>query len=485
MTTHHLRARVAGDRGIALLLSLFLVLAVSIVTSSIMFLGQSETYSGNNYRLMSQARYGAESGIQVAANYLLYTYAAPTTGGTDDIAVYNYVGTSPVTWNGQPVVLSANASVASNYPVPAVQAAFAAAATGTLAAGNTNVSYGPYATLMSMQQVNAYGGATTTIQTWKIVSDGTVNTGGKAAQVEVSSVLETQAVPATMYAAFATNAGCGAIDLQGNKTTTGSYNSTAAVGGSGTPVTSSSGGNMGTNGNLTEGGNATVNGTLSTPRVGVGACSSGNVDALTSCNNCQVTGGLVQLPQEMTLPTPTAPNPAPPTTSFSGNGQTLLNGASVGNVSVTSHATLTLGAPGVTSVITMNSLSLAGNATLQILGTVILQIAGSGSTTPLDLTGGSVTNGGLTTTDFDPAHFQITYAGTGTIKSAGGSSFVGVVYAPNADIQLTGGTSIYGSVIGNTIQDEGGATIYYDQNLNNEFYTVGNAMLSAFSWKKY
>ena len=86
-----------------------------------MFLSQTETYSSMNYRLMSQARYGAESGIQKAANYLLYTYAAPVDRRADPIANYNTT-VSPVTCTngcpniGQPVVLSANAAVPSNYP---------------------------------------------------------------------------------------------------------------------------------------------------------------------------------------------------------------------------------------------------------------------------------------------------------------------------------------------------------------------------------
>ena len=47
-----------------------------------MFLSQTETYASMNYRMMSQARYAAEAGIQKAANYLLNTYAVP--GGAGD-----------------------------------------------------------------------------------------------------------------------------------------------------------------------------------------------------------------------------------------------------------------------------------------------------------------------------------------------------------------------------------------------------------------
>ena len=74
-----------NEKGIALVLSLFLMTAMSVIAASLMFLSQTETYSSMNYRLMSQARYGAESGLQKAANFILYpaTYVPPRTGGAD------------------------------------------------------------------------------------------------------------------------------------------------------------------------------------------------------------------------------------------------------------------------------------------------------------------------------------------------------------------------------------------------------------------
>ena len=88
--------RISNEKGIALVLSLFLLTAMSLLGASLMFLSQTETYSSMNYRLMSQARYGAESGIQKAANYVLYSYTPPVTGGADPIANYN-TNVTPVT----------------------------------------------------------------------------------------------------------------------------------------------------------------------------------------------------------------------------------------------------------------------------------------------------------------------------------------------------------------------------------------------------
>jgi Tfp pilus assembly protein PilX len=478
----------ANEKGIALVLSLFLLSAMSVIAASLMFLSQTETYSSMNYRLMSQARYGAESGIQRAANHLLYTYVAPATAGADPIANYN-TNVSPVTCiagcpaNGQPVVLSADATKAWNYPIPAVQAAFLAVVAGNLPAGNTTVTYAPYATLVSMQQIDVYGGGVQTIQTWQLTSTGTITT-GKTAQVEVSATLETPKFPAQMYAAFGTNPGCGTLNFHGNQTQTDSYDSQALVGGN--PVISNSGGNVGTNGNLTEGGGADIYGTLSSPRVGVGACSAGNVNALSSSGGATINGDnppqpgdIIQLPQAVVMPPPTVPAGVP-TTAYNGNGQTLLNGASVGDVTINANSTLTLGAPGVVSTININSIKINGNANLVILGTVILNVVGTGQATPIDFTGGSVSN-----SSFDPTTFQVMYAGAGAVKLNGGAHTTAMVYSPNAAVSLNGGGDFYGSVVGATVDDLGGARLHYDRRLSGEFFVVGNAMMSSFTWKKY
>src|SRR4051794_27763022 len=285
--------KIHDDKGIALVLSLFLMAAMSVIAASLMLVSQTETYSSLNYRLMSQARYGAESGVHKTANYMLYTYAAPTTAGADPVSNYD-MSKSPVTCLagcptiGGPVILSANANQPSNYPIATVQANFAAAVAGTLTASTTSVAFAPYAKLISMQQIDVYGGGVQTLQTWQIVSTGTI-TQARTATAEVSAVIETPKFPASMYAAFGTASTCGALNFHGNNTQTDSYDSTAALV-SGTPAIAHSGGNVGTNGNLGEGGNADIYGTLSSPRVGIGDCTAGNVDALSTSGGATVNG---------------------------------------------------------------------------------------------------------------------------------------------------------------------------------------------------
>src|SRR6266404_5586012 len=117
MHTHH-------ERGVALVLALFLMSAMSVLAASLMFLSQTETYASMNYRMMSQARYAAESGVQKASNFLLDStqYAMP---GSVELAKYDRTKSPVVCLSGcpnvnQPVVLSATSSKASNYPVAAV-----------------------------------------------------------------------------------------------------------------------------------------------------------------------------------------------------------------------------------------------------------------------------------------------------------------------------------------------------------------------------
>jgi hypothetical protein len=301
---------------------------------------------------------------------------------------------------------------------------------------------------------------------------------------------------------FATAGTCGALSFGGG-VVTDSYNSSNMTFANGKPVTTPAGGNVGTNGNLTEGGGSIVNGTLSTPRTGVGHCSSGAVDALTQNGNSQVTGGLVQLPQAVTYPTPAPPNPAPPTGNVnitagancattgwagsvcSGTGGVLTIDPQNGNPVYAADLKLTAGATLKlkSGVYNFNSISLQGGSNLVIdpdEGPVVVNITGAGQTNPVDFSGGSVSN-----PTYIPKNFQLLYGGTDGVKVSGGAATALMVFAPNASVSLTGGSGVYGSVLGKTIANQGGTAIHYDRDLPTEFMMAWNSMLSAFSWKKY
>jgi len=490
-------ARDGSEDGIALVLVLLFVLAMSSIGASMMVLSQTESLGSQNYRMMSQARYGAESGVHRAINYLLNSYARP--GAVGDPLTNDNMTVSPVTYLGQPVVLSSMVGVAANYPAAATSTAFAAAVQGSLPGGGTAVQYSAAATLVSMRQILAYGaGTSTVVQTWRITGAGGI-AGVRNATVEVTSLLETQVVPTHTYAAFATNAGCGALSFNGG-VVTDSYDSQSFILVAGKPATQPQAGDVGTNGNLTEGGGTLVNGSLSTPRSGVGNCRAGAVDALTLNGGAQLTGGIVQLPQAVAYSLPAAPNPLPPTSNMNiqsnstcatagiaagvcaGAGGVLTitpAGAvvSLGNLRLSGGSTIHLAA-GTYSV---NSVTLAGNARLIIdSGPVVMNVAGVGQNTVVDFTGGTISNG-----TFRPSDFQIQYAGTGGMSLNGGTSSSALVYAPAAAINLSGGADFFGSILGATVVVSGGTKIHYDRHLAQTFFTVGNAMLNTFSWKKY
>lgn len=486
------------ERGIAIVVALFMMLAMSVVGTSLMFVSQTETLSTHNYRLMSQARYGAESGVHSAANYLLSTAYGATAPGSAGDPIANYdLTASPVRYNGNPVVLSWDTNQ-SNYPLTDVRAAFATAAQGTLAVNDAPVGFRATATLKSMKQIaDAFTNLPVTLQTWEIASEGSI-AGARTATVEVSSVVERQTTPVYAYAAFATDNGCAALSFAGGASTN-SYDSSQPLV-NGVPVTANHTGNVGTNGNLTEVGNTTqINGTLSTPRTGVGACTSNNVTALTQTNGAQVSGGLTQLSQNITYPTPPVPDPLPPTDSvgFSQNGgcpagvsgcTVSANGATLtpstvggtitlGNVNTAGSSVIHLNA----GTYVVNSLTMNGNSKIVIdSGPVIFKVAGVGQTTPITITGQ-----GLVNTTYDPTLLRFEYAGTDQIKLAGGEQTAALFYAPNATAAISGGADLWGAIVVRQLTEVGGSAIHYDRRLATSAMTAGNYMLSAFTWKNY
>jgi hypothetical protein len=488
----------SDERGVALVMALLMVLAVSIITSSLLAVARTEAFSSLSYTSMSQVRYGAESGIHAAANHLLYGYAPPTAASaTDPIANYDMT-VSPVTYNGSTVMLSSDPSVASNYPSAAARAAFIAASQGALNVNTTSVGYTARATLMSMRVLtDYYTQQPVTLQTWEIVGVGRV-TGSGASQVEVSSILERQAVPVFSYAAFATYNGCNALSFAGGATTE-SYDSGVPLVG-GVPVTSQSDGNVGTNGNLDgNGGTTTLYGTLSTPRGGVGNCTTNNVTASTISGWGTVEDGLVTLPQPINPPTPPPISPPPPTTNVMFNaggcptGSSFCSGGggnytitpttsstivSMGNVSLNGGATVHLNA----GIYEINSLTLTGAAHIIIdSGPVIIKVAGQGQTTPIALSGGGVSNPSL-----DPTQLQFIYGGTGNVSVTGGSQTAALVYVPNATTSL-GGSSVdfYGSILTGKVAATGGFNIFYDRRLQNSALTAGNPTMTSFNWRTF
>ena len=159
-----------------------------------------------------------------------------------------------------------------------------------------------------------------------------------------------------------------------------------------------------------------------------------------------------------------------------------------GNVTIGSHVNLTIqyGVAGVPQVgkatVNLNSFTLGAQAQL-IIGTtseVVMNVAGTGVTTPVDFSGGAFAN-----MSYDPAKFALLYAGTGNVELIGGGGAAIAVYAPNAAVRLNGNEDIFGSVLSRTYRNNGNGSVHYDTALSSKFITMGNYMMSSFSWKKY
>lgn len=499
----------SSESGIALVIAMFMTLVLSVIASSLMFVSKTETVSSYSYKTMSQARYAAESGLHSAANHLLWKYQVPDTPGApvpDPIGAYDITG-NVVRWNGQPVVLSSDPA-ASNYPIAEVVNAFATEmATNTLAVNPGNATFTTEARLVSMRQFpDAFTNLPVTLQTWEITGRGRAG-GLNAADVEVTAIIERQDNPTFKYAAFATDPGCDALRFGGGAIVD-SYDSSAYAGG-GPPATDNYGGNVGTNGNMTGLGNTTtVKGSLSTPRSGVGNCTAANVTAF-STNGATVTGGILELGQAVAYPTPPVLNPLPPTGNVDFNGgcgsgtTAFCTTATVPNAPLLITLDPTLApVPGTVDTVRLgdvriqagtnlhlkagtyeiNSLVLTGNSTLTVdpPGEVIIKVAGVGEDTPINFTGGSISNN-----SYDPSTLQIRYSGTGNVKMTGGTSSAALVYAPNASASLTGGANFYGAVVAKEITDMGGAAIHYDRQLQKLALTAGNPMMGSFTWKTF
>jgi hypothetical protein len=111
---------------------------------------------------------------------------------------------------------------------------------------------------------------------------------------------------------------------------------------------------------------------------------------------------------------------------------------------------------------------------------------GTDMAVPIDFTGGTFASPSCgSCSNYDASLFQIVYAGAGEVKMQGNNDAAAVLYAPNSNIELSGSANFYGSMLGKTIDDTGGANFYYDRRLARDFYVAGHPMAGTFNWKRY
>jgi hypothetical protein len=550
------------QQGIALILALVVLLALSAMAAGIMFTTQTEIWASSGYRGGEQARYIAEAGAQRAADWLQNAYGTTSAVTTDLANASKYTLTAyPVQYtpggscSGNPVGFTTSTSLAclSYYDSTGTlnctsgsscfNTAVALPADFNLPNASVNVA----AQLVQAQQVG-----TAWNLTWKIDSRGTVGL-VKPATAQVTEIYFQQmapggpaTAPSFKYAVFATSTNCGAISMSGGQYTE-SYNSQASGNvGNKNPTASQSGGDVGTLGNvkITNGayiygnvyapGYAVINNSAQVPRAGVSGggawpyydasqtCSSTTKYAVNEDNSGSAVGcnggtgsshcsdKAYNIPNNTSFPSPVMPSVPTNTSACTGynglcnggsgggsgcsitippstlpNGQAGGGAQNFGQVNFGSCAVITLQA----GTYNMDTLLISNGATVIVpsSGAVLINILNaSGSSTPLNVNGGTLSNGGG-----DPNNLAFAYAGNQTVNLAAGANMFATVYAPNAPITVSGNAGLYGGVVANTVNFSGSGHVVYDTHLASENTNIptsnnsppsGPVHLDQFSW---
>jgi len=133
---------------------------------------------------------------------------------------------------------------------------------------------------------------------------------------------------------------------------------------------------------------------------------------------------------------------------------------------------------------------VTGNATLWVSGDFTVNGTGyvyiaPGASLKLYVGGkGSISGGGVVNDSKGggaglPGNFS--YFGLPTSKSlvySGMADFVGTINAPQAAVNISGGSSVFGSIICDTFTSSGGSGVHYDEGLN------GGGLLTVTSWRE-
>jgi hypothetical protein len=308
----------------------------------------------------------------------------------------------------------------------------------------------------------------------------------------VQSEVTVNSAPGTSFGLFANSNACPAITFSGNGitdsyTTAGYTSSTASGAYSATKL--QTGGDIGTNGTVNLSGNASIGGSIGAVNATQGPVCP---DGLTTSGSAGIVTGqtppntLMAIPHTVFAP-PAAPNPPTPNTSVTiPNCSCLAPGLSYGNISLSGKTVLTI-APGIYN---MNSLTISGQAGVVVSppGSVIINLGGTGVSTPLNISGqgaangqGSGPNSSFGNYSYIPNNLVFNYAGSEPLTISGQGDLYAIVDAPLSALTYSGNGGFYGALIGNTIIDSGNGAVHYDRNAKAATITAnGNYITLAF-----
>ena len=212
------------------------------------------------------------------------------------------------------------------------------------------------------------------------------------------------------------------VTMSGNGVTDSYDSSAGAYGGSNVFQT----GNVHSNGDITLSGNATVR----------GDAMSGPDHTVSTSGNASVTGSKQSATSNKQLPAPTVPALA----------------VNLGAIKLSGNKSQTL----VAGNYVASSLSISGNARLTIdstLGPVNLYVSGAIS----------IAGNGINNVSSVPSKFNLVSTGTASVNFSGNANFSGTVYAPNAELNLSGNGTMYGAFVGARMRVSGNGAIHYDK----------------------
>jgi PilX N-terminal len=236
----------------------------------------------------------------------------------------------------------------------------------------------------------------------------------------------------------------GTIDIQSNGVVNGSILSTTDV--SGVDVKLSS--------------NAIVTGNVTT--------------AGTVLNQGTVSGTITQNSPSTPINYPPVNSCGPPYSLGIGMTGTYTYSPITGALKVSGGNTVTL----ATGTYCFQSVTLSGGSTLQVNGPVALYLTGQG-----DFGGGGLVNSTL-----KPENLQILSSYTGAshgITIGGGTQVYALVYAPKTEVVVSGNGNLYGAVVGDTVNSNGGAKIHYDEALGkSKLLKAGLPSFTMTSWQR-
>jgi len=550
--TRKTRDLLSREAGVSLFFALLLVLIASMLGAAIMFTTQTEIWSTANYRFSTQSRYVAEAGAQQTANWIIQHWTPPA--NLSDPTQFNlsvfpalYVGGSApakIVMASAPIgtITDTYGSITGGSTLDTNFRTALHGVTSPFSSMQGSPTFDVAAQLLSATRITVAGG-TQWLTKWKVISQGSVG-GIQPAKVQVVEVMSdvptvvtsSQTVPNFNYGVLATGTGCNVVTATGgsaNPGSTNAYNSSSNAGNSSPPLLGT-GGSVASFGNVSIARGAYINGSVYSPDYNIGnpgqygisssadnssqACSSPsqiwsvNEDRSGSAVGCTNGASCSNSTQNMpaSMPNPSAiPDPSMPSVTANTSPCTALTGAlchggsggsscaatlppspsgtSYGQAQFGSCAVITL-QPGVYN---FDTLLISNGATINVPagGSVVINIFNaSNSSTPFTTNGGTVTNPGG-----DPNNLTFVYDGANSITLDNGSALFATIYAPHANVIVSGNGGLYGAIVGNTFAFTGSGHVIYDTHLASVSPHVvygGTAVtptahLDEFSWSAY